>query len=241
MDESHVLSLDWYAGAVFYIDHGFIFETQLSDMSSKFNFAANGMIGVRVHYMTKSVREDVSPQILRTTYGVSVGGDDQHPILVLCLVHFDACNTIAATTDIWNMILTAKSHSEGEVQDNTSKGRIRDADFYDFNLYSIGGYVTAKAVTAPMVMALISRCSYDNSHTIDATTDFWDKIIATSMHSEYVVRSGTTGGIREADFCNVNITNASVGGYVTTTKPTTVLTAPTLQSEPKIANHWNGG
>ncbi len=67
-------------------------------------------------------------------------------------------------------------------------------------------------------MALISSSSYDNFQAIDATTDVWDKIIATSMHSEYVVRSGTTGGIREADFCNVNLTNASVGGYVTTTK-----------------------
>jgi hypothetical protein len=33
MDDSNVLSLHWHAGAVFYIDHGFIFETQLSDLS----------------------------------------------------------------------------------------------------------------------------------------------------------------------------------------------------------------
>jgi hypothetical protein len=58
-------------------------------------------------------------------------------------------------------------------------------------------------------------------HTIAATTDAWDKILATSVHSEYVVRSGTECGIREADFCNVNLTNASVGGYMTMTTTAT--------------------
>ena len=160
-NESNVLSLHWYARAVLYIDHGFIFETQFSDLSSKFNIAANGMTGVHVHYLTKSVLVDILRRILRTTYGVSVDSDDQHLTLVLCLVHFDARNTIAATTHIWNMVLTTKSHSEGMAHDKAGKGRISEAEFYDFNLNSIGGYATARAVTALMLVALMSRCSYD--------------------------------------------------------------------------------
>jgi hypothetical protein len=146
---------------VFYIDHRFIFETQLSDLSRRFNITAKGMTGVHVRYVTKSVREDVSPRILRMTCGVSVGCDDQHSTLMLYLAHFDTRNTVAAATDIWNMILTAALHSEDVVHDNTNKGRIREADFYDFNPNSIGGYVTATAVAAPILVALISRCSYD--------------------------------------------------------------------------------
>jgi hypothetical protein len=152
---------DEYAGAAFYRDHGLGVETQLSDLSRKFNIAANDMTGIHVHYMMKSGLVDILRRILRTTYGVSVDCDDQHPTLVLCLVHFDARNTIAATTHIWNMILTTKSHSEGMAHDNASTARISEAEFYDFNLNSIGGYATARVVTALTLVALMSRCSYD--------------------------------------------------------------------------------
>jgi len=83
-------------------------------------------------------------------------------------------------------------------------------------------------------------------HMIAATTDAWDKILATSIHSEYMVRSGTECGIREANFCNVNPNTASIGGYMTmttttTTESATVLVKLSSQYEPEIANHWSGG
>ena len=112
--------------------------------------------------MAKSIREDASCRILRTTCSVWFGGDVQHTILVICRVHFNTCNTIAATTDIWNTILTTHPHSEGVVHDNTSTCSIREADFYDFNLItSIGGCVTTTAVTSPILVAMIGRFSYD--------------------------------------------------------------------------------
>jgi hypothetical protein len=163
------INYDEYAGAEFYIDHGLSIKTQLGDLSSTIEIAANGMTVVRAYYIARSDRNDELNRILRTKCGVSFGSANQHSTLVQWLIRFIAF------------------------------------------------------------------------HAISATTDVWDKIIATSTHPEYVVHSDTKCGIKVVNFCNTNLTNASVGGCMTTTKPTTVLAAPTLQSELKFANHWTGG
>jgi hypothetical protein len=163
------INYDEYAGAEFYIDHGLSIKTQLGDLSSTIEIAANGMTVMRAYYIARSDRYDELNRILRTKCGVSFGSANQHSTLVQWLIRFIAF------------------------------------------------------------------------HAISATTDVWDKIIATSTHPEYVVHSDTKCGIKVVNFCNTNLTNASVGGCMTTTKPTTVLAAPTLQSELKFANHWTGG
>jgi hypothetical protein len=259
------ISSDEYARARYRTDRDF-FKIQLGGLLNAFDMAANGITQLGVYYMAKCMCEDRFYRIFRTQDSV--------------------------------LSITTQSGYIGSAHDDVSKCRTREADFGESNVTtSIGGYVNATIVTAPVLVATKSPFSYNFTGALHrmyydyhmnilglscelsctsvymAFLAFCEVTISALLHVVYVGRfSACHNGIDScafdgatSDYISVFIRRScsdftldinevdcttSFGGYdtvtttattTTTTKPTTVLAAPALQYELKIANHWTGG